>query len=136
MLADMVGPVEIDGISAFSQRGNVVVLSGWQTSRQALESLAELFRRAPENSVVQTVLGGVQRGFDLTPDSMLTHVCLFDDQRLRAGWYLLRRFSYRASSIQNHYRFTIELLHLGPYGSLMHGYEAEGLGAVSNDWNI
>ncbi|MHA1613234.1 MAG: hypothetical protein ACTSYJ_00130 [Candidatus Thorarchaeota archaeon] len=133
-MADLIGPVQIDAISSFSLRGNIVVISGWQTSKVKLESLAELFRKAPENSAIQTVMGGVQRGYDLTDDSLLTWRCLFDDARLRDGYYLLRNFRYTASRVSNHYPFWIEIFFLG--GNLQPGYLLTDLESVTNDWNI
>jgi len=133
-MADLVGPVELDAVSSFSLRGNIVVISGWQTTKAKLESLAELFRFAPENSAVQTVMGGLQHGYDLTEDSMLTWRCLFDDARLRNGYYLLRSFRYATSSVSNHYPFWIELFFLG--GNLQPAYLLTDLESVTNDWNI
>lgn len=133
-MADLIGPVQIDSISSFSQRGNIVVISGWQTAKTKLESLAELFRNAPENSAIQTVMGGVQRGYDLTEDSLLTWRCLFDDTRLHDGWYLLRNFRYVAGSVSNYFPFWIELFFLG--ANLQQGYLITDLESVTNDWNI
>lgn len=136
-MANYIGPVVLEAIRAFVREDNTVTLSGWFTSRGKLDGLAELFRRAPEGSAINTVLGGIQKGFDLTSDNRLTQYCLFDDERLVDGWYLLRRFRYEPRQDTSAvYPFMVEMFFLGTSAEYQPGYDIQDLEEVENDWGI
>ena len=136
-MANLLGPLTLPYIdSAARLSDNALVLGGYFSSRAALDGLRELFRRAPDNTSVKTVVGGREQGYDLTDDHGLTAYCLFDSDRIPDGWYLLRALRYVPDEYAGHYPFSAELFFLGTDGFWQRGYDVEDLTEESNDWSL
>ena len=94
-------------------RDNVAVIGGHYDSQSEFEVLRLKFRKSPNGSAVNTILGGVQVGVDLTQKCENTQFCQFDSDKLIDGWYLLRGFIAEASRLSAFYPYLIELFYLG-----------------------
>ena len=136
-MTNLLGSVVLSNIeNAASLADNVLVLSGYFSTRVDLDELRELFRSAADNGAVNTVVGGVQKFFDLTSDRRLTCYCLFDSDKIVDGWYGLRRFRYAPGEFGGHYPWSVELFFLGSDGFYQRGYDVEDLAEESNDWGL
>jgi len=136
MMTDCIGPVTIYKIGTFSKNDNIIVLSGFFQTRHELDGLADIFRKSPYGSALNTVIGGLQKGHDLTKDRRLTQYCMFDSDKLLDGYYLLREFHFVPDQYERHYPFRCELFFLGSKGFYKKGFETEDLDSESNDWSI
>jgi len=134
-MTNYLGPVILDHVqNVASLADNTLILSGYYANRISLDELRELFRAAPDNAVIISVPGGIQRGDDLTSDLRLTWRCLFDSDKIVDGWYLLARFRYAPDEFSNYYPWRVELFFLGTAGIWKEGFGTEDLEAESNDW--
>jgi len=144
---DYIGPIPVSGaegmggvgfhkIGSFIRRGNAVVLSGFFDTRHGLDQLNDLFRKAPDGSAVHSILGGIQKGEDLTPDHRLIQYCCFDSDKLIDGYYLLRTHRFLPDQYVGHYPFRIELFFLGSKGIWKKGYIIQDLESETNSWDI
>ena len=138
-MTDSVGPTALSqGITPTMRNGNEVTVFTYFTTRLLFDELYEMFRKAPGNSAVNTLLGGQQICYDITDDSVLTQYCSFDSDRLIDGWYVLRGLSVPQDNLASYYPAQMTLFFLGTTGSglLIRGVELSQLDDVTNDWSI
>lgn len=124
------------GVPPASRQDNRVSITGFFSSRLKYDELRELFRKAPNGVAINTFLGGHETGFDKTDDSVLTQYCIFDDDYIKDGWYMLLGAGYTPEKYQSYFPFNATLLFLGGQGTIQLGFSAYLLDEETNDWGL
>jgi hypothetical protein len=133
---DSIGPVVLEHTESFSMNGNSVKVAGYSTTQAMREQIRELFRKAPGNVSVSTLLGGVEVAYDVTDDSILTQYCMFASTKAKSGWFALLGLDYTGSEFVNHWGFTFSLFYLGSDADVLRELGVYGISDLTNDWGI
>ena len=126
----------VSGIPGAARSNNDVTLQGFFSSRKSFTEFDEMFRKSVSGISRNTYFGGRETGFDKTNDSSLTKYCLFDDNYLKDGWYMIYDFSYVPEKLQDYFPFSISLFFVGTKNFIGLGFTAFLLNEEINDWSI
>lgn len=135
-MTNLIGPVSVPDINAYSKSGNKIKIRGTCTTEANLQQVRELFRLAPGNIAIAELIGGPEVAYDLTDDSVLTQYCIWDSAKQKAGWYALISFSEEANASLLVWPFTAELFWLGTDAELIRGLDIFRLDPLTNDWSL
>jgi len=109
-MANTLGTVDLGTISwDYSFEDDRVSISGYVTSKSALDDVRDLFSKAKGNTMVERILGGIWKGIDLTTDYENWKEGTFDPEQLNDGWYLMLGFKHYQQQKKNNYPYTVEL---------------------------
>ena len=138
---NMIGPIlmeDSDGnclISEYILRDNEVTLGGVLDTYNKLAALKEMFRFAPDNTVIRRVIGGERMAIDLTENQRNIVFCTFTTDKLLSGFYLLRSFEYLPKPGYSGYPFRLRMFFLGTDRFYFYAF-INWAHALSNDWEI
>lgn len=136
-MTDKIGDLTLDHVTGYHAADNTVTLTGFCSTRAALDLLREMFRKAVGNVTVNNLIGGREIGYDVTPDSALTKYCQFDSDKLYDGWYMLIGIDYPPrNDSTNYYPYTLKLFYMGSNSGLIQGFSLSLMEDEDNDWEI
>ena len=138
-MANKIGVLTLEhvaGIPNISLSGNQLSIEGYFSTREGLLQLQEAFRKAEGGTTVNTLIGGIQIGYDITDDSVLTQYCEFDFSHIQDGYYLLRSLNVRFEQFDAYFPFAVKLFFLGTKAFWQEGYSVYGLEERDSDWSI
>lgn len=135
-MVNKIGPITIDKLTDYVRSGSSLSLSGFMITQKSFNEIFELFRKAPGNVVINTLVGGHEIGFDKTDDRVLTQYCIFTQERIPDGWYILTSFSFEPQKPDGYFPFSCTLFYAGTNYLVQLGLSIFILKEETNDWGI
>ncbi|MHA2022045.1 MAG: hypothetical protein ACTSWQ_00105 [Candidatus Thorarchaeota archaeon] len=136
-MTNMIHDFALNAVQGYSFSRKEARIEGYETTKENLMSLVELFGRAEWNVIFKQRPAGQSYIMDLTNDQRNIVYCDFDTEELISGWYALKSFAYipRAGRI-NFFPYRISLIFIGTMANYQQFYGIVDMETVSNDWSI
>ena len=136
-MTDYIHDFPLNEVTVFNWSPKDVRLDGYESDREQLQALIELFARSDGNVIRHPRLGGQAKYTDLTGDQRNIRYCNFSTIELVSGWYALNFIRYAPEKAKlNYYPFRLSLFFIGTASGNQQYYELETITDITNDWSI